>query len=181
MVVKWIRQNIPCFAGAVPYEWSTAILREAHHWGIPQKTLSQALLLANKRGYGFGWAPSEARRESGPTMKPSSYSERTATATARWLESRYEIAHLANNDEEMERIAKEFADLVKNHDTELAARQERGDLRGRRFHPETGEELMHGAPLLRRAIVQPSGAGGGQNMGPYRTPPAMSRPPARGR
>jgi hypothetical protein len=172
VAVTWIMANVPCFVATAPIEWTWAIHREAQKWSIKPAVLAAALLMAKDRGYDFaGVVPQLPVQPEGPVLKAAPPPKQAAIDTAKWLESEFQIASLAGNTREMERLAKAFADLLNNARVQGL--------------PEA--EIQWGAPLLRRAIVGPRESGPTRDPsggGPYRTNPAMMNqrvPPRRGK
>ena len=177
IALQWILENVPCFInGRTPIAWTHAVFREAARWNIRFSIIEAALLMARKRGYEFAGVvtpPSFEERDTHQHLKAAPDPRQTAVATARWLESKYQAASLSGNPKEMESLAKAFAELLNKAEAEHL--------------PE--EEIQHGAPLLRRAIVRrhgaPEGGRGGDPSGggPYRVQPVtpVRPPPRRGR
>jgi hypothetical protein len=178
IALQWILENVPCF-DVTPIEWTNAIYREALRWKIKPSTLADAFGLARERGYSIAASvirPIEKTSTEPRWTKPKNVQspKEAAIAHAKVLESQYELASLANNSKEMKRIAKEFERLLNRSEGEGIP----------------GEEIQHGARLLRRTVVRPreepqpgfpTDPSGG---GPYRVSPWLTnppRPPRRGR
>ncbi len=62
LTLQWILNNVPCFSGAVPVEWTRAVYREASRQNINLLILRVALSMANKHGYAFAEEPVHATK-----------------------------------------------------------------------------------------------------------------------
>lgn len=62
IALQWILNNVPCFSGSVPVEWTRAVYREASRWNIGLSILRVALSLAGKHGYTFVEEPVHAAK-----------------------------------------------------------------------------------------------------------------------
>lgn len=62
IALQWILNNVPCFKGTVPVEWTRAVYREASRWKIDYFTLQVALKMADKHGYVFAEEPVHAAK-----------------------------------------------------------------------------------------------------------------------
>lgn len=62
IALQWILNNVPCFKGTVPVEWTRAVYREASWWKIDFFTLQVALKMADKHGYVFAEEPVHAAK-----------------------------------------------------------------------------------------------------------------------
>ena len=60
LTLQWILNNVPCFSGAVPVEWTRAVYREASRQNISLPILRAALSMADKHGYTFAEEPVHA-------------------------------------------------------------------------------------------------------------------------
>lgn len=61
-VLRWIKQNVPCFAGVIPAQWTQAVYAEAQRRNINRIVVQTALALAPTQGYRFDLTdPSVAR------------------------------------------------------------------------------------------------------------------------
>ena len=173
-VAAWIEANVPCFTGPIPEKWTKTVRTEAGKRGISDRVLDAALALARKQGFDF--VDTSVRLDieppngmpsgnDGPRMGPvdADYVRKSRIATARILESKYEVAMHSGNIEEMKKIAKAFADML--------------NAAAENLEPLGEEEMQHGAPLLRRAIIwnasAPQGGRGGAGGGPYRVSPTL--------
>jgi hypothetical protein len=176
-VAEWIEANVPCFSGPVPKEWIDSVWKEAGKRGISEQVLKAAFALTRKDGYIFPDGSDdlevkpqvvETPGDSGPKIGPvdEDYVEKSRIATARILEVKFAVAVHSSNLAEMRRLAQAFADM-------LNAAAANG------LAPLDDEEMQHGAPLLRRAIVwrvpppAPEGGRGGAEGGPYRVSPTI--------
>jgi hypothetical protein len=167
-VRKWIGENVPCFDGPVPQEWTNAVYAKLRQAYVDPAVVLAGLELARKDGYVFDnrTMPREVTTtvlkgpiNTGPTMGVPSESPREARKhAAEMLEWQYEKAQLNNNYGEMKRLAKQFADLLNS--AEPGSTSE--------------DEIQWGAPLLRRAVRRnadgsdPAPRGGRGGGGPYR-------------
>jgi hypothetical protein len=52
-VLQWIKQNVPCFGGQIPAEWTQAVYVEGSLRNINRMVVQQALALAPTQGYRF--------------------------------------------------------------------------------------------------------------------------------
>ena len=173
-VAEWIEANVPCFSGPVPKEWTDVVWKEARKRGISEQVLKAAFVLTRKDGYKFPDSSDglevkpqvvETPGDSGPKIGPvdEDYVQKSRINTARILEVKFEAAVHSSNLEEMKRLAQAFADLL--------------NAAANNLEPLDDEEMQHGAPLLRRAIVwratAPEGGRGGAEGGPYRVSPTI--------
>ena len=192
-VFRWITQNVPCFVGEVPGEWTDAVIVSLGRSLVPTSVIAQAMLTARRNGYQF--APTTLSFQSDMSLprdvfhpplirgKHSGKDHRLGPRTislkeaakinARILNEKYELASKTNNSRDMERIAREFVETINNANM-------------------TDLEIQHGAPLLRRAIRirVPVGSESGQGgvgwgrSGPWELnifPGSVLPPPRRGR
>ncbi len=60
IALQWILNNVPCFRGSVPGEWTQAVYREASRWNIKLAIVRAALNMAKKDGYSFAEEPVHA-------------------------------------------------------------------------------------------------------------------------
>ena len=52
-VLQWIKQNVPCFTGMIPREWTEAVYAEGRQRGINHMVAQQAMIWASRSGYRF--------------------------------------------------------------------------------------------------------------------------------
>jgi hypothetical protein len=162
-VMGWIMQNVPCFKGPVPQDWTQAVYTEAGARHIQPAVIALALSMTSMSGYNFSAitsrrvSPEDAiRRNSQPGIYASDPG--TSIATMKMLNEQFGIASANGNGPDMQRLAQQFANL-------LNAASPKGI---------SDEEIVHGAPLIRRAIVwdvrSPTRGRGGDPSGggPYR-------------
>jgi hypothetical protein len=157
-VSSWVMENVPCFKGPVPQDWTQAVYYEASVRHVPPWALSFALSLTRKYGYQFTDITSGNSRRNpvdlvgvpitraGQKMLgklPQQYNALDAAdrrdrsiGTMKYLDFKFSIASSNHDGPEMLRLAQEFANLLN------AARP--GEL--------SEVEIVHGAPLIRRAI-----------------------------
>ncbi|HRD67360.1 MAG TPA: hypothetical protein PKY50_14535 [Candidatus Competibacter sp.] len=62
IALQWILNNVPCFSGTVPVEWTRAVYREASRWKVDFFILQVALKMAGKHGYVFAEEPVHAAK-----------------------------------------------------------------------------------------------------------------------
>jgi len=62
LTLQWILNNVPCFSGSVPVEWTRAVYREASRRNIDFRILQIALGMASKHGYLFAEEPVHATK-----------------------------------------------------------------------------------------------------------------------
>lgn len=62
ITLQWILNNVPCFSGAVPLEWTRAVYREASRQNINFRILLTALGMASKHSYVFAEEPVHATK-----------------------------------------------------------------------------------------------------------------------
>ena len=55
-VLQWIKQNVPCFTGMVPREWTQAVYAESRPRGINYAVARQAMIWASQSGYRFDFS-----------------------------------------------------------------------------------------------------------------------------
>ena len=55
-VLQWIKQNVPCFTGVIPREWTQAVYAEGRLRGINHAVAQQALIWASRSGYRFDFS-----------------------------------------------------------------------------------------------------------------------------
>jgi hypothetical protein len=138
----WIMQNVPCFQGPVPKDWTQAVYNEASARRIQPAVIALALSMTSMSGYNFSALTSqrvsaeEAIRRNSQTRINAS-DPGTTIATMKMLNEQFGIASASGNGPDMQRLAQQFANL-------LNAASPNGI---------SDEETMHGAPLLRRAVV----------------------------
>jgi hypothetical protein len=166
-IVQWIEKNIPCPDGPVTKQWEETVWAEAAKQHIRKDFMFKAFDLARKKGYQFSSMSMSVELQTplpdtlpntGPQMRSSSQGERRddRIATARVLETKFEIAVNTGNVPDMQMIARRFVDMLNSSARDLG--------------PLDEEEMQHGAPLLRRSLVisgLPEAQEGGEN-GPYR-------------
>jgi len=63
-VLTWIRENVPCFAGQVPAEWTVKVYDEAELRNINRVVVQQALITANVLGDRFDLTDPDVARMS---------------------------------------------------------------------------------------------------------------------
>ena len=71
-VLKWIKENVPCFAGQIPAEWTPRVYDEAKLRNIDRIVVQQALIMANVLGDRFDLTDPDVARMS-KTEKSGSY------------------------------------------------------------------------------------------------------------
>jgi hypothetical protein len=146
-VSSWVMQNVPCFKGPVPQDWSQAVYYEASVRRIPPWVLTFALSLTRKYGYQFSGSTDGIsrltvydleHRNTGPQMNAADPARRreTSIATMKYLDFKFGIASANGDHQEMQRLAQQFVELLNAADP--------GEL--------PHEEIVHGAPLIGRAI-----------------------------
>ena len=138
-VRNWVAQNVPCFDGPVPQEWTLAIYAKLRQAYVGPAIITMGLELAQKDGYVFNISlPTVITPiNTGPTMGvPSESPQQARKHAAEVLEWQFEKAQLNNDYRAMNRIAKQFADLLNS--AEPGSTSE--------------EEIQWGAPLLRNAV-----------------------------
>jgi hypothetical protein len=52
-VLQWVKENVPCFKGMIPREWTQAVYAEGRPRGINHAVARQALIWASRSGYQF--------------------------------------------------------------------------------------------------------------------------------
>lgn len=62
ITLQWILNNVPCFSGTVPVDWTRAVYREASRRNIDFRILQTALSMASKHGYTFAEEPVHATK-----------------------------------------------------------------------------------------------------------------------
>jgi hypothetical protein len=163
-VSHWVMENVPCFKGPVPQDWTQAVYYEASVRRIPPWVLTFGLSPTRKYGYQLSDSTGGISRltvndlnhpNTGPQLSPADPARRreTSIATMKYLNYQFGIASANGDHPEMLRLAKQFVKLL--------------DKAGPRELPY--EEIVHGAPLIRRAIVYvPPGAERRRAWGPVR-------------
>jgi hypothetical protein len=53
IALQWILNNVPCFRGSVPVEWTRAVYREASRWNVKFFVVRIALGMASAHGFAF--------------------------------------------------------------------------------------------------------------------------------
>lgn len=146
-VRDWVGQNVPCTKGPVPQEWTHAIYARLRQSYVDPAIITAALTLARADGYVFdGMLPANITTtvlkgpiNTGPTMGvPSESPSQARKHAAEVLEWQFEKAKLNNDYRAMNRLAKQFADLLNS-------------VPGR---TEEEREIQWGAPLLRQAVTR---------------------------
>ena len=55
-VLQWITENVPCFTGMVPREWTQAVYAESRSRAINWEVARQAMIWASRSGYRFDFS-----------------------------------------------------------------------------------------------------------------------------
>ena len=55
-VLQWITENVPCFTGIVPREWTEAVYAESRKFAIGWEVARQAMIWASRAGYRFDFS-----------------------------------------------------------------------------------------------------------------------------
>jgi hypothetical protein len=154
-VRKWVLENVPCFAGPVPDEWTKRIYSELRKDGVNTDVISVGLALARQDGYVFNdyhislhdYTPRPV-----PLSTPPPSMQEAAPPTiedlkqqAAIIDSKYEFARANHNIAQMESLANILLDLLKGY---LQTRRDKD-----KFDQVREEILLNArniAPIIRR-------------------------------
>lgn len=172
-VLQYGLQKIPCFAHAIPAQWTDVLIAELRQSGVPDQIIPFLLRRARQLGYDLtstplsnflemqsGW--SHFRSAGTPSVPQTSMSAAVPMTSGardrlqRGLEARYRAESDAGNLMEAARLARDIENLVNR--TDITTR---------------GGEIQHGARLAppashTRRLGAPSGARMPPRIGPYR-------------
>lgn len=117
-VAAWLEYNAPCMVGAVPWEWTRALLEHLQRNLVSQQVISSALQDLGKRGFRFegvmqnspqSIAPPQTSMGPGPSAGDR---RRGMQLQAEHLERKFRTAEQNGDVESMQKAAQDYLDLL---------------------------------------------------------------------
>ena len=153
-VRNWVNENVPCFSGVVPPDWTQAVYSELRRSGANTDVISVGLALAQQDGYVFyddhhslhDYTPRPVSSPEPPAMSAAApMTLDDAKRSAAIIDGKYEAARLNHNTAQMEALAQMLLDLLRGY---LRVRQDKDKME------QVREEILQNArtvaPIIRR-------------------------------
>jgi hypothetical protein len=154
-VRNWVRENVPCFTGPVPAEWTTAIYTALRKYGVSTDVIAVGLALAQQDNYIFyddRISLHDYKPRPPNSLPPPQSMSATAPPTiddikrqAAIIDGKYETARLNHNTAQMESLANMLLELLRGY---LKTRQDKDKM------DQVREEILRNArniaPIIRR-------------------------------